>query len=89
MIESITDSELATIGIIRLNQMEKKQEVRKTFRIGRLGLTYHWQSKKSLWGRFGGGWNWEFGFVAGGREIIFNLLICSLRFSVAKAEGTP
>jgi hypothetical protein len=89
MSDPITDSERGIIAIARLNRAEKKQEIRKTFHIGRLDVTYHWQSKKSLWGRFGGGWNWELGFMAAGRTVIVNLLVASLRFYLKKREATP
>lgn len=85
--ENISDYEKAIIGVIHMNQAEKRQEIRKQFHLSRLEMTFHWQSKKSLWGRFGGGWNWILGFEAAGRTIIFNLLICSLRFHWKKAKG--
>ncbi len=43
------------------------------------------QNKRSLFmGRFGGGWNWNLGFQAGGRTIILNLLWGSVRISWGK-----
>lgn len=46
-----------------------------------------WQPRKEHWfpmGRFGGGWNWNLGFQAGGRCIIFNLLWGSIRITWGK-----
>lgn len=31
-------------------------------------------------GRFGGGWQWKLGLQGGGRTLIVNLLVASLRF---------
>jgi hypothetical protein len=42
-------------------------------------FVYNRRSKDNLWGRFGGGWNWELGFQAGGRTVIVNLLVASVR----------
>jgi len=33
-----------------------------------------------LMGRFGGGWDWEVGFQQGGRSLILNLLVFTIRF---------
>ncbi len=40
-----------------------------------------WQEKRwpAFLGRFGGGWNWSLGFKAGGKCIVFNLLVGSIR----------
>ena len=57
-------------------------------KLGRLEISIRHDSKKSVWGRFGGGWNWELGFQCGGRTIIFNLLVFSIRFYLKKKEET-
>lgn len=44
-----------------------------------LSITLEMRSSKSLMGRFGGGWNWKFGFQAGGSTIIISLLVMDLR----------
>ena len=51
----------------------------KKFKLWKLEITITWRSKKSLMGRFGGGWNWELGFQSSRTTIIFNLLILSVR----------
>lgn len=33
------------------------------------------------WGRFGGGWQWKLGFQAGGKTVIFNLLVGKLKIT--------
>ena len=47
-------------------------------KIGRLEICFKWRKKCPFWGRFGGGWNWELGFQAGGRTLLVNLIFCSL-----------
>ena len=55
--------------------------------LGRLTVTYERCTKKgAIFGRFGGGWNWELGFVAGGRTVIVNCLVFSVRFHVEAKE---
>ena len=45
------------------------------------------RSRKSLWGRFGGGWNWKLGIQAGGTTIIFSMLICEVTFYLQSREA--
>jgi hypothetical protein len=71
--------EAAIIGIVRINKATPRLEIKKNWSIGKLHFQFNWRSKKNLWGRFGGGWNWEFGFQSLGSTIIFMLLICTLR----------
>lgn len=82
----VAPEEKGILAICRLNKLEKRTEIKKTWNIGRLRVTFHWRSRKNLWGRFGGGWNWIVGFEIGGSTIILNLLICSLRFSIREKE---
>jgi len=37
------------------------------------------RSSKSRMGRFGGGWNWKVGFMAGGKTVIISLLVMDVR----------
>ncbi len=64
----------------RINKFKEKGIIKK-MRIGALSITFKFKSKDNFMGRFGGGWNWKLGFQAGGKTIIFNLLICSLIFN--------
>lgn len=44
-------------------------------------LRFQQRSKKNLWGRFGGGWNFKLGIDGGGwSSWIINLCIMSIRF---------
>jgi hypothetical protein len=72
------------LALVALNKIVPKAEMRKSIVIGRLKTTYHWRSRKNLWGRFGGGWNWELGLQIGGTTVILNCLIFSLTFTWAK-----
>ena len=47
--------------------------------IGRLKVRFEWRASRKYLGRFGGGWNWAFGFEAGGRTVNLLLLVASLR----------
>lgn len=87
--DDITPQEAFWVNVMRLVGMEKKQEIRKRWRVGRLVVTFSWRSRKNLMGRFGGGWNWSLGFEAGGRTIIFTLLVCSLRLCLERQKGEP
>jgi hypothetical protein len=54
-----------------------------------LGERYGWKPVGGM-GRFGGGWNWEFGFMASGGTIIVMLLYGTLRFAWNKgSEAYP
>lgn len=57
----------------------------KTITIGRIEITFLWRSRKVL-GRFGGGWNWNLGFQAGGNTLILNLLVFSIIFAFLREE---
>jgi len=79
----ITGREGFWLWVMRKNASDKRREIRHTWNIGKLSIQYHWRSSKNSWGRFGGGWNWKFGFQAGGKTLILELLVFSLRFSYA------
>lgn len=82
--DKLTEEEAGIIAVVRLNKLEPKLEVRKEWRLWRVRIVYHWRSSENLWGRFGGGWNWKIGAQAGGRSLIVDLLVFSLRFEVLK-----
>lgn len=85
----LTQEETFWVTWMRYLASEKKTEITRKWALGRLAFTFNWRSRKSLMGRFGGGWQWELGFQAGGRTVIFNLLIFSLRIYWAKKETNP
>ena len=64
------------------------KRIRKSWRIRRLTIIFEHRNKKDHMGRFGGGWNWELGFVAGPNSLILNLLVFSLRFDLER-KGVP
>jgi hypothetical protein len=59
---------------------------RKRAYIGRLLVEVSMRRADGFMGRFGGGWNWKFGFQIGGRTIIFSLLVADLRLSLLKEK---
>lgn len=61
----------------------------KTFRhkSGRY-IQFHKHSKHGL-GRFGGGWNWKFGFQLGSESIIFNLFVMFIRIRFKSFKPKP
>lgn len=64
----------------------RKNFFEKTITIGRIEITFLWRSRKSILGRFGGGWNWNLGFQAGGNTLILNLLVFSIIFAFLRKE---
>lgn len=58
----------------------------KRLQIGRLRVRFEWRSTRNIWGRFGGGWNWALGLLAGDSTLIVHLLVCSLIFSWEKGN---
>jgi len=76
----VTNGEKGLIAIMRFNRVYPRIEVIKSLRIGRFEVRYNWRSKKNLWGRFGGGWNWQLGIQIARTCIILNCLIFMLRF---------
>ena len=79
--EQLTEVERGVLDILRINRYFPKTEIRFARRFGSLEFVYNWRAKSNLWGRFGGGWNWKLGIQAGGRTVIIELLIFSLRFA--------
>ena len=87
---TLSTTELLYLWIMRYNRLADRIEIEKTWRIGRLGITFNWRSKKNLMGRFGGGWIWCVGIQVGSSTVIINLLVCSLRIEIdKKAKGEP
>lgn len=56
----------------------------REWRIGKLTLIAQQRKASSPMGRFGGGWNWKFGFQASGRTVIINYLVGYLRIKWEK-----
>lgn len=62
------------------------KRINKKTKMGRLRIVFDFVSKDCFMGRFGGGWDWKVGFQAGGKTLILNLLIFSLRFEIGAKE---
>ena len=75
------------LALCALNKLEKKKEVHKQFYIGNLCISFNWRSSKSLWGRFGGGWQWALGFRASKSTLLLNCLIFSLMIYKKKVRN--
>ena len=69
------------LSVVALNKLWPKKEIHLKKEIKGWTFSFRWRAKSNLWGRFGGGWNWELGFQASSRTIIFMLLICTVRIS--------
>lgn len=53
-------------------------EFRKEFKIPGWKIVLEKRPKSGFMGRFGGGWNWKFGFQVGSKSIIFSILVMQL-----------
>ena len=76
----ISPDEALALSMMRLNKATPKLEIKKTLTIGKLRISFKWRSKKNLWGRFGGGWNWKLGMQIGSATVILDLLTFTIRF---------
>jgi hypothetical protein len=74
------------LAIAALNRLSPRREIRREWRVGRFNIVYHWRHPASLWGRFGGGWQWEIGVQAGGSTLIVSLLVASVTFTLKTTE---
>ena len=70
--------------LFAMNQLEKKTEINREWKIGGIEITFNWRSPKNFMGRFGGGWQIAFGFTATRTTTIFNLFVFSIRISRSK-----
>jgi hypothetical protein len=55
--------------------------INKKWQFGRIKIYFTWRSNKGFWGRFGGGWNWAFGFRSCATSILIQLIFCELNIS--------
>ena len=74
------------LSIMALNKLAPKYEIVKRWSILGFEIKFRWRSKKNLWGRFGGGWNWALGFEASGSSINIMLLIFTIGIHKPKKE---
>ena len=75
------------LSLVALNKLWPKDEIVKKWSVLGLEIKFRWRSKKNLWGRFGGGWNWALGFEASGSSINIMLLIFTIGIHKPKKEG--
>ena len=84
--KELTSLENFYIGIIRYNQSNPIDYVYRwgvvLFR--QIKIEIEQRSKKSLWGRFGGGWNWQLGFEVGRTSILIHYLVGTVRIKRLK-----
>jgi hypothetical protein len=78
----MTNEEAGILAVVRLNKANPRLEWKRTWTVRRFRLTITYRSAKNLWGRFGGGWNWKCGFMIGGKTLIVDLLVASIRVEV-------
>ena len=64
--------------------MPKPLEVKRSWDLGVARVTYNWRSRDSLWGRFGGGWNWKVGAQAGEGDVILSFVTFTVRIVYRK-----
>ena len=76
-----------SIHLKKMNEMFKEFDIRKTLILPtfRIRIVFNWRKSK-LWGRFGGGWNWQVGVQWTLKTYFFNLLFCTIRISFESKE---
>ena len=74
------------LSMVALNKLLPKDEIVKRWSVLGFEIEFRWRSKKNLWGRFGGGWNWALGFEASGSSINIMLLIFTIGIHKPKKE---
>jgi len=52
--------------------------------IGKFKIKAEYLARNPVFGRFGGGWNWNLGVQVGGSTVIINLLIFRVRVEYIK-----
>jgi len=82
----LTKKEQGIVAIVRYNKIRKLGWVNMVWDVGPWRIKYEKRPVSDLWGRFGGGWQWEVGICAstGFRTVIVNLLVCSVRITRRK-----
>jgi len=63
------------------------KKIHKVLTIKNLEIIFSFRSKNNFWGRFGGGWNWKFGFQSGGSSVIFSFLVFDLWIRKKRING--
>lgn len=84
----LTEREAGILAVVRENDRVGVDRIVRECRIGRVHMKYERRSRKNLWGRFGGGWNWVLGVQWSRTTVIVNLLVASVRFSIRPRGGS-
>lgn len=63
-----------------------KKDILKKYENSWVYISFNMRKKSEIFGRFGGGWNWQLGFQIGGSTIIINLLVASVRIWFKRFE---
>lgn len=84
---SLTGQEAFAVSMIRLNNATPRKQRKVSFYRPGLEITIDYRHASNLWGRFGGGWQWEFGFQAAGRTLILRCLFFSVFFRLKRRTG--
>ena len=77
----LSEKERFVVDVMRLNEKLPRLEWKRAAQIGRLHMRVEWRSKRNLWGRFGGGWNWGLGTQVGSTTVLIRLLVFTVVFS--------
>ena len=83
----LSTREKGILAMVRLNELLGTQGINKTWNIGSWSFTFEWRSRKNLWGRFGGGWNWHVGAEWSRTTIIVFLLVCMVSIRRQRADS--
>lgn len=80
---NLTSLEKAIVSMCRYNsETPTLTRIDKNFNIGHVKCEITWKTSANLWGRFGGGWNWQIGAQWSKTTIIIKLLVMSVRLSI-------
>ncbi|MCP3682017.1 MAG: hypothetical protein GY861_04935 [bacterium] len=80
--------EILVLAMLKINELfPVRYLLNRSFFCFGYKVTFKYRAKNNLWGRFGGGWNWELGFQAGGSSLAINLLLMSISFHKKPKES--
>jgi hypothetical protein len=58
--------------------------IRKELNLGRLRTVFQMKRADGCMGRLGGGWTWKLGAMGTSNELVLELFVCSIRFTLKK-----
>ena len=71
----------AILEVVHHNRKHPPVQIDRRWSLFGFYFHYKRRSSRGLMGRFGGGWNWKFGFQIGGSTVILNLLVANIRIT--------